>query len=56
MTSSPPPTDPGSFLNVEQSRRLWCLSEVLRLVAGRSVHMSTVMEIARWLYNGEGSS
>jgi len=44
---------PGVAMTPEQTRRAMCLAAALALLSGRSVHVGTVREVARWLYTGE---
>jgi hypothetical protein len=43
---------PGTYLTASQGQRCECLRLALVLTAGRSVPISTVWQIARWLANG----
>lgn len=45
----------GATLTTEQARRATCLALALELLRGRGVHVSTVREVAEWLYAGDPS-
>jgi hypothetical protein len=47
---------PGAYLTSDQSRRAEILRLVLELVAGRSVPIGTVWDLARWINNGQEPS
>lgn len=44
---------PDFYLSPNQARRVTCLALVLSLVQGRSVHITTVHELAQWVYGGD---
>lgn len=41
-------------MSTEQTRRTMCLAAALLLLAGRATPWTGIVDVARWLYDGEG--